>query len=274
MSDDQADDEVITSLTNRRVKDAVALQRRRTRDDRGRYLIEGPKPVRDALVDGVVEELFVTPDAAPEVGPAAADAGVDLTLVDEAVLGKLADSVTPQGVVAVARVQASTLPEVVGRGFLVVLYEVADPGNAGAIVRTADAAGAAGVVFTSGSVDPYNPKAVRAAAGSVTHLPLVTGVSLEQVVAACREAGQELVALDTGGSASVEDPGVLRAPVALVFGNEAHGLSDEVLRRLDRTVHVPIHGRAESLNVAATVAVTCYAAARAAFGGRPPDATA
>ncbi|HEX9888956.1 MAG TPA: RNA methyltransferase [Nitriliruptorales bacterium] len=256
-------DEAITSLTNRRVKEAAALQRRRTREATGRYLIEGPNPVLDALVDGVVEQLFVTPDAAAEVGPTAAAAGVSLTLVDADVLRKIADSVTPQGVVAVAVASPARLQDVVGRGFLVVLYEVADPGNAGAIVRTADAAGAAGVIFTTGSVDPYSPKAVRAAAGSVTHLPLVTGVALDDVVTACRQVGQQVVGLDAGGSTSLEEPGALSSPLALVFGNEAHGLPAPVLAGLDRTVHVPIHGRAESLNVAATVAVACYAAARA-----------
>lgn len=250
----------ITSVQNDRVKAVVALQRRKHRDAEGRYLVEGPNAVGEALIDGVVEDLYVTEDLAELY----LDVDAAVTVVSDHVLEKLADSRSPQGVVAVARKQPLALGDVVGGGFLVVLDGVADPGNAGTIVRTADAAGAAGVVFTSGSVDPWNPKAVRATAGSLTHLPIVVDVAVDEVIEACRAVGQRVVALDAGAERHIDEPGMFTPPVALVFGSEAHGLSDDLLDAVDVTVAVPRYGRAESLNLAAAVAVTVYAAARRA----------
>lgn len=260
----------ITSVQNDRVKAVAALQQKKHRDEAGRYLVEGPNAVDEALIDGVVEELYVTEELA-DLYLAAEPAA---TVVTDHVLAKLADSRSPQGVVAVARKHTSTLEGVVGRGFLVVIHEVADPGNAGTIVRTCDAAGAAGVVFTDGSVDPYNPKAVRASAGSLTHLPVVVGVSADEVVEACREAGQRVVALDAGAAESIDAPGALSPPVALLFGSEAHGLPERLLATADLVVAVPRYGRAESLNLAAAVAVAAYATARAGDSSGSPTGDA
>lgn len=255
--------EPITSTRNERVRAVAALARRKIRDAEDRYLVEGPNAVGEALRDGAVETLLVTPDLVDDYRPV----DVDVLVVADHVLAHAADSRTPQGVLAVARKRHADLDEVVGRGFLVVLHEAADPGNAGAIVRTADAAGAAGVVFTNGSVDPYNPKAVRASAGSLTHLPVVTGVDLGEVLTAARQAGQRVVGLSADATTTIDEPGILTAPVALVFGSEAHGLPADVVAELDDLVAVPIYGRAESLNLAAAVAVSCYrAASRPATG--------
>lgn len=251
--------EPITSTSNPRVKSVTALHRSKGRRQAARYLVEGPNAVREALADGVVETLYVTAELLPEYS----GADVEVVEVSDHVLEKMADSRTPQGVVAVAYPTRALLEEVVGEGFLVICEAVADPGNAGNIIRTADAAGAAGVVLTSGSVDPYNPKAVRATAGSITHLPVVTDVSLEEVIRACREAGQRVVALDAGGDEDVFSLERRTGPIALVFGNEAHGVSPEARSTVDGIVSVPQLGRAESLNLATAVAVTVYAAARA-----------
>lgn len=252
----------ITSVRNDRVKAVVALHRKKERDATDRYLVEGPNAVGEALIDEVVEELYVTDDLADRY----LDLEVPVTVVAEHVMERLSDARTPQGVVAVARRVRAPLEDVVGHGFLVVLHEAADPGNAGAIIRTADAAGAAGVVLTTGSVDPWNPKAVRAAAGSLTHLDLVVDVDTEDVIDACRAAGQRVIGLDAGGHVDIDDPDATAPPVALVFGAEAHGLPDAVLDRLDLVVAVPRYGRAESLNLAAAVAVTTFAVARRVHG--------
>lgn len=257
--------EPITSTQNARVRQLASLSRSRTRRELGLHLVEGPNAVREALEAGVVTEVFVTPGA-PVV---AVPDGVAVTSVTGAVMAKLADATTPQGIVAVARTPVATLDEVVGDGLLVVLDAVADPGNAGTILRTADAAGARGVVLTAGSVDPFAPKAVRAAAGSTYHLPVVAGVTLEEVVVACRSSGQRIFGLDgtaTDDVRSLEAPG---PPVALVLGNEAHGLPSVARRLLDGLVAVPIHGRAESLNVAAAAAIAIYAAARGLHPSSP-----
>jgi RNA methyltransferase, TrmH family len=252
-------DELITSVRNERVKHAAALARRRVRRDRGQHLVEGPNAVGEALAAGVVEELFATEEAAGELE---VPAGVTLRLVVDHVLDRLADATTPQGIVAVARTSTARLADVVGRGLLVVLHEVADPGNAGTIVRTADAVGATAVVATAGSVDLFSPKAVRAAVGSTYHLPLVVEVDLAEVAHACRAAGQAVLGLDAAGQRSVFDLESHHEPLALVLGNEAHGLAVDADASLDATVAIPRWGRAESLNVAAAAAVSLYAAAR------------
>lgn len=255
-------DEPITSVRNRRVVEASALARRRDRRAIGRYLVEGPNAVDEALAEGDVETVFVTEALAGRYH----GAGVEVMLVADHVMQRLADSRSPQGVVAVARMVTARLEDVVGHGFLVVLVDPSDPGNAGTVIRTADAAGAAGVVLAGDAVDPFNPKAVRASTGSICHLPPVVDVAVADVVAACRAAHQWVVALDMDAADDVarlaEDP----RPVAILLGNEAHGLPREVVELVDDVLAVPTYGRAESLNLAAAAAVTLYTAAR----GRQP----
>jgi TrmH family RNA methyltransferase len=146
------------------------------------------------------------------------------------------------------------------------LANVRDPGNAGTVLRTADAAGAHAVVFADASVDPYNGKCVRASAGSLFHLPVVAGARLEDAVATMRDAGLRIVAADGRTGHSLDEPGVqarLAEPTAWMFGNEAWGLPPELVALADEPIAVPIYGRAESLNLAAAAAVCLYASARA-----------
>ena len=259
-------DEPITSVRNRRVVEAAALARRRNRRAAGRYLVEGPIAVDEALAEGHVETVFATAELASHYRAA----GVEVVEVADHVLGRLADSRSPQGVVAVARMVTVPLERVTGRGVLVVLVDPADPGNAGTIIRTADAAGATGVVLAGDGVDPFNPKAVRASTGSTCHVPLVVDVTVDEVLDACRAADQRVVALDMDASADVEVLAGDDGPVAIVFGNEAHGLPTTVRSRVDQVLAVPTYGRAESLNLAAAAAVTLYTAARGRF---PPTPT-
>lgn len=245
--------------------EAAKLSRRRDREQTGRYLLEGPNGVAEGLRAGVVEELFVTAEHADDYR----DGPVDPTEVSGPVMDKLARTATPPGVLAVARISEGDLAAVVGRGVLVVLDGASDPGNAGTVLRSAHAAGADGVVTTPGTVDLYNPKAVRASAGSIAHVPVVTGVALDELGAACRAAGQRVVGLEPGAGATVwslEDP---PRPVALVLGDEAHGLRGASRTVLDSTVRVPLYGGAESLNLAAAAAVAVYAVARSLHGDTP-----
>ena len=180
----------------------------------------------------------------------------------------LSETVSPQGLVAVCRAVDVPLETALARDarLVAVLVDANDPGNAGTIVRTADAAGADVVVFAGSSVDPYNGKAVRARAGSLFHLDIVVDVSPAEAIAAGRAAGLAVLAA-AGLDRRPGRPrrrGALRAPTLWLFGNEAHGLPPEVLDAADRSVRVPIHGRAESLNLAAAAAVCLYASARGA----------
>jgi RNA methyltransferase, TrmH family len=148
----------------------------------------------------------------------------------------------------------------------VLLANVRDPGNAGTVLRTADAAGAHAVVFADASVDPYNGKCVRASAGSLFHLPVVAGARLGEAVTAMREAGLRILAADGRAGRSLDDPDVqarLGEPTAWMFGNEAWGLPPDLVALADEPVAVPIYGKAESLNLAAAAAVCLYASARA-----------
>ena len=216
-----------------------------------------------ALAAGVVQEVLGTAEGlAALLTEAVVPQDVTITEVSGHVLERLSDVRTSQGIVAVATSQTGDLDAVVGTGLLVVLDAVADPGNAGTIVRTADAAGAAGVILTEGSVDVFGPKAVRSAAGSTYHLPIVVDVPFGAVVDRCRTAGQSIYGLAGAGSRTIDDLEGQAPPIALVLGNEAHGLSTAHAELLDGLVSIPIHGRAESFNVAAAAAIAIYLTAR------------
>ena len=196
-----------------------------------------------------------------------------MTLVTDRVAESLSDTVTPQGVVAVVRGDETGLAEVVAAAprLLAVLVDVADPGNAGTVIRTADAVGADAVVLAGESVDPLNPKCVRATAGSLFHLPVVRGADTLAAATTLRGAGVRLLAttLDSGAD-DLDSSGVqavLAGPVAWLFGNEAHGLPEPVVAAADAQVRIPIRGAAESLNLAAAAAICLYATARAQQAG-------
>lgn len=251
------------SSSNARLAAARRLTRRQARRDAGHFLAEGAQAVREALAAGAVLELFATADAIERHPELTADAA-EISAKDAAALS---ETVTPQGLVAVCRaVDVPLVDALAARPTLVAaLVDANDPGNAGTIVRTADAAGAAAVVF-AGGVDPYNGKAVRASAGSLFHLDVVTGVDVTELLGAARTAGLRTLATTGAGSRDLDelaDAGELAAPTMWLFGNEAHGLPPDVVAAADESVRVPVHGRAESLNLAAAAAVCLYASARA-----------
>jgi TrmH family RNA methyltransferase len=254
------------------VRTARRLARRVSRAEHRLFLAEGPQAVREALgVPGCVREVFASPAAAgahPGIRAASADAGVPWLAVDDAALASLTGTVQPQGLVAVCRFLDEPFADVLARSprLLAVCADVRDPGNAGTVIRCADAAGAGGVVLTGSSVDPYNGKAVRATAGSLFHLPLAIGAGTAEVVGALQVAGVGVLAADGAGEVDLDDAaddGLLTGPTAWLFGNEAWGLPDDVAALADHRVRIPIHGRAESLNLATAAAVCLYASARA-----------
>jgi TrmH family RNA methyltransferase len=256
--------DVITSLSNPAVRAARKLARpsSRARAD-GRFLLEGPEGIRAALQAGHrPDSLLATERAASRhagLVNLARQRGTQVTLVAEPVL---AATTTPQGLVAVLPSVLRPLEALPPSPRLVcVLAEVRDPGNAGTVLRAADAFGADALVTTRGSVDPESPKAARAAAGSLFHLPVVAGAPWPALRAALRERGLRLVGADPHAAATV-DQAPLADPVALVVGNEAHGLPAEVAADLDLAVRIPLAGRAESLNLAAAAAVLLYETAR------------
>jgi TrmH family RNA methyltransferase len=233
------------------------------RTQTGEFLAEGPQAVREALAVSAAVEVFATAD----FDDWRAD-GVVWNSVSAAELADIADAVTPQGIVARCRNVVRPLSTLSAEAKLVAVgIDVRDPGNAGSIVRAADAAGADAVVFAGDSVDPLNPKAVRATVGSLFHLPVLVERDTAAALATLQAAGLRLLAADAAGEASLFET-ELSAPSAWLFGNEAHGLGD-VAELADARVAIPIYGKAESLNLATAAAVCLYASAQAHHSHSP-----
>ncbi|MGP3535189.1 TrmH family RNA methyltransferase [Microbacterium sp. RD1] len=248
-----------------RVRAVAKLSKRSARAETGLYLLEGPQAAREALsyVPDTVVELFATPTAMEkhtDIRDAARSADVDLQFTTEDVLAAMADTVTPQGIVAVARQAPTALKDVFAAGprLVAICEEVRDPGNLGTIIRAADAAGADAVILTGRTVDPYNPKVVRATTGSLFHLPVTVGVELTAVVERAHEAGLRVVAADVDGSDFLASRELLAEATAWLFGNEARGLDETALAHADLALRLPIYGRAESLNLATAASVCLY----------------
>lgn len=265
-------------LTERssRIAAAHRLLRRPRRTEAGEFLAEGAQAVAEAVAyerefPGTVRELYVTEAAAAKhvtIVRAAFAVGIEVTQVTERAAQSLSDTVAPQGIVARCALLDVPLEQVLATGpkLVAVLVETNDPGNAGTIIRLADAAGADAVIFAGDAVDPFNPKAVRATTGSLFHLPIAKAADPVELIAQLAAGGLSVLA--TTGSAEVDldaagRDGVLELPTAWLFGSEAHGLPDAVINAADERVKVPIHGRAESLNLATAAAICLYASATA-----------
>jgi TrmH family RNA methyltransferase len=223
-------------------------------------VLEGAKVIGEALDAGVaLEAIFAAPDAPRPLLQRALDAGVRVHELEPGLIERVADTVTPQPVMAIAPWIDVPLADVQGADFLVVCVDVRDPGNAGTVLRSAEAAGASAVVFCDGSVDVFNPKTVRASAGSLFHVAVVNGGPVSDVLATIRGWGTR--ALGTvARDGTPYDEIDLTGPVALVLGNEAHGLPDGL--ELDEPVTIPMAGSTESLNVGMAAAVICFEVAR------------
>lgn len=253
-----------------RVRGVAKLGKKDHRADTGLFLLEGPQAASEALTfrPELVIELFATPTAIDRhsaIADLAAAAGVEVEFVTEDVLDAMADTVTPQGIIAVCRQFPTSLKDILASGpkLLAILEEVRDPGNAGTIIRAADAAGADGVIFTGRSVDLYNPKVVRATTGSLFHVPVALGAELDVVIQKVSAAGIQILAADIKGTDILDarKDGTLAQPTAWLFGNEARGLTDEHFALADRAITVPIYGHAESLNLATAASVCLYESA-------------
>ncbi len=252
----------------------MKLHRGVARRKSGRFLVEGAQAIEEALAFGVVHELFGTSDALAQhtvLVSAAERNGIPVSIVTERAAAALSDTVSPQGLVAVCELVDVPLEQALhGAPRLVaVLIDAAEPGNAGSIIRVADAAGADAVVLAGDSVDVHNGKCVRASTGSVFHLPVARHRDALDAVAQARAAGLQILATAADGETTIDDADeLLRAPTAWLFGNEAHGLAPSLAAAADHRVRIPIHGRAESLNLATAAALCLYASARVQRRGR------
>jgi RNA methyltransferase, TrmH family len=256
---------------------ARGLRRPAVRRDRGLFLAEGPQAVEAGLAAAAVQEIFVGEGVVERHRPILAGAGVPVRVVTDDAVASLSETVTPQGIVGVAELPRHGLAELGRPRLVAVCVETRDPGNAGTIIRTADAAGADAVVFADDAVDPFGGKCVRSSAGSVFHLPVIRGVTAAAALAAARAAGCQCLA--TSGSAPVDldelaAAGRLAAPTAWLFGNEARGLSVALMTAADTVVRVPVYGQAESLNLSVAAAICLYTSARVTRTGQSGAARA
>lgn len=231
------------------------LRRRSDRVQERAFVVEGPKLLAEAVGAGArIEAVY-----APEGVEVATD--LPVRRLQPGVLERVADTVTPQPLLAVVRRPDTTLDDVAGVTFVVVCVDLQDPGNAGTVLRSAEAAGAGAVLFAGASVDPYNPKAVRASAGSLFHVGVVSGGETVEMLEALGDRGLRRMGTVARSGTPLDDVDLV-APVALVLGNEAHGLPADVEAVLDEQVTVPMVGRSESLNVGMAASVLCFEVAR------------
>lgn len=271
-------DDVLTARSAR-VRRAKGLARRNSRHEQRLFLVEGAKALLAALsIPECVETVFATPQvtaAHPDLADEVRARGGWWHLADDEAISTLAGATTAQGLVGVCRFididKASVLD---GAGPVLICADVRDPGNAGAIIRVADASGAAGVVMAGNSVDVYNDKTVRSSVGSLFQVPIAIEASVAAAISAARTAGFTILAADGAGEMplySAPAREVLAGKVAWLFGNEAWGLPEDTLALADHVVAIPILGGAESLNLATAAAVCLYARfALAETLGSPP----
>jgi TrmH family RNA methyltransferase len=268
---------MLTNIGSDRVRSVRALSRRAVREREGLFLAEGPQAVSEVVAHrpDAVQDLYFEAQGseAPSdtraagtrqaaVLDAARKSGLSIREVSHEVLVAMSDVLAPQGVIAVCRPVDVHLDSVLDARprFVVILTNVRDPGNAGTVIRGADAAGADAVLVSDSSVDIYNPKVVRSTVGSLFHLPIVTGVPIVVLLDRVRAAGLALLAADGTGDILLGDIDLTR-PHAWVMGNEAWGLEPHVRAACDAVVRVPIYGKAESLNLAMAATLCVYQSA-------------
>jgi len=274
----------VTSVKSDRVTAVRVLHSRQGRRRTGRFVVEGPQAVRSALAAGVViRDLFMDDDAGaafPDIAESAGARGLPVCRATPEVLAAMGETRQPQGVLAVCdQLPRGDLDAVMSAdGPVIVLDSVTDPGNVGTVIRTADAAGAAGVLLTPGSADVHNGKVVRSTAGSIFHLPVISGLEVATVAAAAARHGRRVAA--AAGTAPVDlfdavDDGLVSRRTCWIVGSEAHGISETARGAADLLVRIPMTGRAESLNAAVAAAIVLYVTAHGDRGsgdsGRRPS---
>lgn len=240
--------------------------RRAARLNEDAFVIEGPTLVREALSAGIgLLEVFAEGDVHADLVAEAEATGAIVRVVEARTLARALDTITPQGIAGIAPRPDVSLDVAIAAAttgpIVLVLADVGDPGNAGTLVRVAEAAGASAVLFCGDSVDPWNPKCVRASAGALFHLPVVSGGDVVAVLERLEAAGVPSAATVVRGGSPYDEVD-LAGPIALVLGSEAHGLPSAVVDAVSLHLTIPMAGRSESLNVAMAGSVLCFESLR------------
>lgn len=256
---------VITNLQNPQIKSVTALQKKKYREEAGRFVIEGVRFVEEALQAGAaIEQVYYTAKAQTQARGAAlleqaADQGVALQEVADPVMDKLSDTETPQGILAVLAMPLAQA-DIKLQGLGLLIDGVQDPGNLGTILRTAHAAGVKQVWLTPGTVDVYNPKTLRSTMGSIFHLQIKV-IDEAQLLKLAQESGWQVVVADVSGQQPYYQVDLLQ-PTVLVVGSEARGPSALLVEQSTHVVSIPMPGQAESLNVGIATGILLFEAVR------------
>ncbi len=255
----------LTGLQNPLVKAAAELKQKKYRQQRGEFLAEGLRTAEEAVAFKAAQQLFYTAtedERTLRLLEQAAAMQVKLVCVSEAVMKKIADTETPQGIIAVCRMQEKPLEQLLASGkLLLVLDRVGDPGNIGTMLRTADAAGVGGIILLKGTADIYAPKTVRSSMGSLFHVPILSGVAEQEFIDNAKKAGYQILVTALDGADNLYQAD-LKGRLAFVMGNEAGGVSTTLLQQADKRVFIPMRGKAESLNVAMAAGIVMFEAMR------------
>lgn len=255
----------LTGLQNPLVKAAAELKQKKYRQQRGEFLAEGLRTAEEAVAFKAAQQIFYTAtedERTLKLLEQAASMQLKLTCVSEAVMKKIADTETPQGIIAVCRMQEQTLEQLLASGkLLLVLDRVGDPGNIGTMLRTADAAGVGGIILLKGTADIYAPKTVRSSMGSLFHVPVLSGVAEQEFIDNAKKAGYQLLVTALDGADNLYQAD-LKGRLAFVMGNEAGGVSASLMKQADKRVFIPMRGKAESLNVAMAAGIVMFEAMR------------
>jgi TrmH family RNA methyltransferase len=258
----------ISGSKNPILKEIRSLKNKSARNEKGLYFIEGARFVAEALKESieisyiVLSDAFASASESEELLVKIEQISCKCYVVSDSLFDAISDTLNPQGILAVLKQERKLLENArLTDGMLVILDSIRDPGNMGTIIRTADAAGCAGVIVPDGCVDMYNPKVLRATMGSVFHVPVYHCASVSEALRVCKESGFLLCASYLEGGISIYETD-LSGNIALVIGSEAEGISYEAVNQADLLVRIPMTGRAESLNVSAAAAVMMFEALR------------
>ncbi|MDO5098533.1 MAG: RNA methyltransferase [Corynebacterium sp.] len=260
-------DEAFTERTPR-VVNAAKLHKTQARKKANRFIVEGENSVESAVATGAATDVFVTETAAEKFEPIIRMAGhmnVYVHPITEKAAKSLSDTSTTTGLFAICTPVLWPLAKALsGKPTLVsVPVRTNDPGNAGTLIRVSDAVGADAVIFAGETVDPHSSKVVRSSAGSLFHVPVSRETNIDAVLKKLRAQGLQIIATAADGEVSLDEAdSILREPTAWLFGNEAHGLGEDLLQQADHRIRIPIRGRAESLNLATAAAICLYESAK------------
>ena len=258
----------LTASQNPVIKEVRALKNKNDREEKKLFFIEGTRFVAEAMKENsdikyiIVSDTFLSNTATSDLMRVTDDMAITSYTVPDSLFGSITDTKTPQGILAVLALERKQLKDaVLSKGLLIILDTIKDPGNMGTIIRTADAAGCAGVIVPEGCVDVFNPKVLRSTMGSVFHVPIYHCGSIAEAMNITRKQGFLLCASHLEGSVSLYEAD-LSGQAALIIGSEAEGISPETAKNSDLLIKIPMEGRAESLNASVAAGVMIFEAMR------------